>query len=218
MPDPRDRLPVEADQEPTAARQTHVCTFRHADPPGSGTVVTAARIEVAAIPMGVLACGQTLLHLTFCPHRHHRACRQLARAGATVENRPLAAPVAAGLGALARGRPPAAPLVCATYFLERGTDLQRRVWRMLARIPAGETRTYGWIARALGDPRLARAVGNACNRNPLALVLPCHRVVAARGPGGFAGPDRIKRLLLERERGWAARQPAAFRTGITTSR
>ena len=79
----------------------------------------------------------------------------------------------------------------------RGTEFQVEVWRRLATIPFGETRTYGELARALGRPGAGRAVGAASGANPLPLVLPCHRVVAARGRlGGFGGGLEAKRHLL----------------------
>jgi AraC family transcriptional regulator of adaptative response/methylated-DNA-[protein]-cysteine methyltransferase len=85
----------------------------------------------------------------------------------------------------------------------RGTVFQRRVWDELRRIPRGETRTYGEIARAIGAPAAVRAVGSACGANPVALVVPCHRAVRTDGGlGGYAwGVSRKKRLLaLEKKR------------------
>lgn len=82
------------------------------------------------------------------------------------------------------------------------TSLQKRVWKLLLGIPYGETRTYGNLAERLGNIGLARAVGQACGANPLALMIPCHRVVAATGPGGFSGGLAIKHYLLAREQGW----------------
>jgi AraC family transcriptional regulator of adaptative response/methylated-DNA-[protein]-cysteine methyltransferase len=81
-----------------------------------------------------------------------------------------------------------------------GTPFQRQVWNELRRIPYGQTRTYRDIAVAVGKPNAARAVGQACGCNPVALIIPCHRVVASGGGlGGFGwGLDR-KRFLLERE-------------------
>jgi AraC family transcriptional regulator of adaptative response/methylated-DNA-[protein]-cysteine methyltransferase len=83
----------------------------------------------------------------------------------------------------------------------RATAFRARVWAELRRIPRGETRTYGEVARAIGAPGAARAVGNACNANPVPVIVPCHRVVAGDGTlGGFRyGLDR-KRELLSRER------------------
>ena len=81
-----------------------------------------------------------------------------------------------------------------------GTAFQKRVWRALVRIPYGETRTYGQVARAVGRPEAARAVGQACHRNPLAIVIPCHRVVGADGRlTGYAPGLDMKRALLELE-------------------
>lgn len=74
------------------------------------------------------------------------------------------------------------------------------VLRAVARIPVGETRTYGDIAREVGRPRAARAVGQVLASNPLAPVVPCHRVVGAVGLGGFAGGVEAKARLLARER------------------
>jgi AraC family transcriptional regulator of adaptative response/methylated-DNA-[protein]-cysteine methyltransferase len=75
-----------------------------------------------------------------------------------------------------------------------------RVWRALQRIPHGQVRTYGGIARGVRKPRAARAVGQACGANPLPLIVPCHRVVAAdRYLGGYTGGVEIKRLLLDLE-------------------
>jgi AraC family transcriptional regulator of adaptative response/methylated-DNA-[protein]-cysteine methyltransferase len=82
----------------------------------------------------------------------------------------------------------------------QGTAFQQRVWQELRRIPVGETRSYGDIARAIGAPEAARAVAHACAQNRLAVVVPCHRVVAATGDlSGYRwGPNR-KRALLDRE-------------------
>jgi O-6-methylguanine DNA methyltransferase len=83
----------------------------------------------------------------------------------------------------------------------RGTDFQRRVWAELLGIPYGETRTYAELARTLGEPGAARAVGTANGANPCAIVVPCHRVVAAGGKlGGFGGGLPLKRKLLALER------------------
>ncbi|MGY1804251.1 methylated-DNA--[protein]-cysteine S-methyltransferase [Blastococcus sp. SYSU D00922] len=81
-----------------------------------------------------------------------------------------------------------------------GNAFQLAVWRLLAEIPYGETRSYGDIARRLGDRTLAQAVGTACGRNPLPLVVPCHRVVGADGAlVGFGGGLECKRFLLDLE-------------------
>jgi methylated-DNA-[protein]-cysteine S-methyltransferase len=83
----------------------------------------------------------------------------------------------------------------------RGTPFQLEVWRALSSIPHGETRTYGEVARAIGRPSASRAVGAANARNPISIVVPCHRVVGAdRSLTGYAGGLDRKRWLLAHER------------------
>ena len=78
-----------------------------------------------------------------------------------------------------------------------GTAFQLEVWAALRRIPYGETLSYGDVARAIGRPRSCRAVGNAVGSNPVGIVVPCHRVIAAGGAiGGFGGNLALKRRLL----------------------
>jgi AraC family transcriptional regulator of adaptative response/methylated-DNA-[protein]-cysteine methyltransferase len=87
----------------------------------------------------------------------------------------------------------------------RGTSFQRRVWRELRRIPVGGTASYGEVARRIGKPGSARAVAQACAANPLAVAVPCHRVVRSDGGlGGYRGGVERKRALLEREAGIAS--------------
>ena len=84
----------------------------------------------------------------------------------------------------------------------QGTAFERRVWRYLQRIPLGRTRSYGEVARAIGQPGAARAVGRACAVNHAALVIPCHRVVSASGaPGGYHWGEARKKRLLDIEQG-----------------
>lgn len=83
----------------------------------------------------------------------------------------------------------------------KGTAFQKAVWAELLKIPYGETRTYGQLAAALGRPNAGRAVGGACHRNPIGIVVPCHRVVGVSGDlTGYAGGLEVKRYLLELER------------------
>lgn len=89
----------------------------------------------------------------------------------------------------------------------RATAFQRKVWEALCRIPRGETRSYADIAREVGAPRAARAVGRACATNPVAIVIPCHRVVRGTGNlGGYAHGLPVKRALLDREAGGGPRR------------
>lgn len=79
----------------------------------------------------------------------------------------------------------------------KGTPFQEKVWCALQKIPYGETRTYGELAAMIGQPTAARAVGGANHRNPLAIIIPCHRVVAAHGGlGGYGGGLDKKQWLL----------------------
>ncbi len=87
----------------------------------------------------------------------------------------------------------------------RGTEFQRRVWKALLEIPYGETRSYGELARKLGVPGSARAVGAANGSNPIAIVVPCHRVIATGGGlCGYGGGLERKKFLLDLESGASA--------------
>jgi O-6-methylguanine DNA methyltransferase len=87
--------------------------------------------------------------------------------------------------------------------LTAGTDFQQAVWRALAQIPAGTTRSYGEVARAIDRPNALRAVGSACGRNPIPVFVPCHRVLAANEQlGGFSAGLDWKLKLLGREGSW----------------
>jgi methylated-DNA-[protein]-cysteine S-methyltransferase len=85
-----------------------------------------------------------------------------------------------------------------------GTPFERRVWSALTEIPYGETLSYGELARRLGQPSAARAVGLANGRNPISVIVPCHRVIGANGTlTGYGGGLERKRMLLELESGQA---------------
>ena len=95
-----------------------------------------------------------------------------------------------------------APSPACVPLAPEGTDFQKRVWQAMDAIPYGATRTYGHLAatlRGAGIPASAQAVGGAVGRNPLLLVRPCHRVVAASGPGGYAAGAEAKAWLLAHE-------------------
>ena len=87
--------------------------------------------------------------------------------------------------------------------MSEGTAFQKKVWGELKRIPTGETRTYKDVAKAIGAPKAARAVANACASNPHPITTPCHRVICSNGDiGGYSGPGGTeqKKRLLEQER------------------
>ncbi|HSH58702.1 MAG TPA: methylated-DNA--[protein]-cysteine S-methyltransferase [Acidimicrobiales bacterium] len=104
--------------------------------------------------------------------------------------------VAASVGALAEGRSAELGLPLDV----RGTAFQARVWEALRRIPAGTTRSYAQVAGSIGTPAAVRAVANACGANPVALVVPCHRVIRTDGSlGGYRWGIEVKAELLRRE-------------------
>ncbi len=82
-----------------------------------------------------------------------------------------------------------------------GTDFQKRVWKAIEEVPYGQTRSYSDIARAVGNPTACRAVGGANNRNPLPIIIPCHRIIGTNGAlVGYGGGAKIKSYLLKLER------------------
>ena len=82
----------------------------------------------------------------------------------------------------------------------KGTEFQKLVWKELQKIPYGETQSYSEIAIAIGKPNAQRAVGTACNKNPIMIIIPCHRVITKRGNlGGFAYGNDVKQKLLKLE-------------------
>ena len=140
-----------------------------------------------------------LIGLSHCPTRE-RAVEVLERHWPAAEPDPEAAPLPEVRRQLddylaGRRRQFDVPLDFA------GTPFQRLCWEALLRIPYGETRTYGQLAAALGAPSASRAVGLANGRNPISIVVPCHRVVGASGSlTGYAGGVERKRALLDLER------------------
>lgn len=84
--------------------------------------------------------------------------------------------------------------------LSTGTSFQRKVWRAMLSIPRGQTRSYAWLAKKIGQPKAVRAVANACGANPVPIIVPCHRVIASDGSlGGFGGGLPMKKRLLKLE-------------------
>ncbi len=158
-----------------------------------------ARLRIRS-PVGVLcveASDQGVFGLSF-------ADRGPARAGVSARARAHIDGAIEALDAYFAGRPPRLPQLAL-----HGTPFQRAVWDALCAIPWGEVRTYGEIAELLGRPGGARAVGGANHENPVAILVPCHRVVQAGGGlGGYGGGLEVKRWLLAHE---AAHAPALRR-------
>ncbi len=123
-----------------------------------------------------------------------------APTAATREQKEWLKQTRAAIAALLAGR---TPKVFPPLDFSCGTPFQQRVWQALRAIPLGATRSYGELARAIGAAKAARAVGAACGANPVPLLVPCHRVLAANGKlGGFSGGPEWKPRLLRREGSW----------------
>jgi methylated-DNA-[protein]-cysteine S-methyltransferase len=82
-----------------------------------------------------------------------------------------------------------------------GTEFEHKIWLALKKIPSGQTRTYKWIAEQVGSPKAVRAAGQALGKNPIPIIVPCHRVIASNGsPGGYSGGGvKVKEFLLNLE-------------------
>lgn len=132
-------------------------------------------------------------------HRSEAGCSgELRACGARPGDHPLAARAVQLLRAYAAGGP--ADIESFPVDLPECTDLQKKTWLALRDIPRGETRSYGWLARYVGEPHAPRAIGAAVGANPIPLWLPCHRVVASDGSlHGFGGGLAMKSALLELE-------------------
>ncbi len=154
------------------------------------TTDTATRTATMASPLGLLTLvsdGRTLTGLSMEDQRH------APPAVAGVPDDAWFAPVVAQLEEYFAGRRTAFDV---PVGLE-GTAFQRRVWEALLAVPYGETVSYSELARRVGVPGAARAVGSANGRNPVALIVPCHRVIGADGAlGGYGGGTARKRYLL----------------------
>jgi methylated-DNA-[protein]-cysteine S-methyltransferase len=156
------------------------------------------RNAVLASPLGdllVVADGEAIAGIYFPEHWHPPVPGTI---GEPVDagSDPLIRTLADELDAYLSGGRTTFDLRAATA----GDPFQEAVWAMLREIPYGETTTYGALALRLGDPRLARRVGGAVGRNPVSILIPCHRVVGATGSlTGYAGGLERKRRLLELE-------------------
>jgi AraC family transcriptional regulator of adaptative response/methylated-DNA-[protein]-cysteine methyltransferase len=153
---------------------------------------TLGRLLVAGTDKGICSVAMSASDRTL-----ERALADEYPAAAIERDDAALAKWARAIEGLASGRTPRGDLPIDV----RATAFQWQVWKALAAIPRGETRTYSQVAKAIGRPKAVRAVGHACATNPVAVVIPCHRVVPlAGGVGQYRwGPER-KKKLLERER------------------
>jgi len=154
----------------------------------SGLTLCSGR-QTAIGRIGIAESGGVVTNLYFLD----KAGDRIAETGCS----PLLDEAFRQLDAFLAGRIHAFSLPVAT----EGTEFSLRVWRALLDIPYGGTASYGDIAVAAGAPGAARAVGSACRRNPLPIIIPCHRVIGGDGRiGGYLGGTEIKRHLLDLER------------------
>jgi len=167
---------------------------------GAGETI---RYAMAESPLGRVLVGSTargLCAVLFAASDAEAAVElreRFPQAALRRDDAGLGVEVQAVLGSLTESR-----AAQALPFHVRATAFQQRVWQALMAIPRGETRTYAEIAETIGSPKAVRAVGTACGANPLAMVIPCHRVVGADGKlTGYRWGTERKRQLLEIERG-----------------
>ncbi len=178
-------------------------------------MASAAR-KIFATPFGwagVVATGRGIVRIVLPRKSGLSVERDIAGAGCEDESagavpaaaERLAARAAAQIGSALSGAPVRFDL---PLDLGYHTAFQQAVWRAAAKIPAGETRSYAWLAKKIGRPKAARAVGQALGANPVPVIIPCHRVVNSAGTlGGFSGGLPMKRRLLAIEAGrraWTA--------------
>jgi methylated-DNA-[protein]-cysteine S-methyltransferase len=124
-------------------------------------------------------------------------CKEKSLEGFNIAETPLIKKAAVQLREYFDGKRRAFDLPLAPH----GTDFQRAVWKALQTIPAGETRSYKDIAALIGNPKASRAVGMANNRNPIVIIVPCHRVIGRDGSlTGYGGGLPVKQYLLELEK------------------
>ena len=164
--------------------------------PGETVFFTVVACALGHALVATTARGVCRVILGDDPAALERTLREEMHLATLVADDPLTHDVAAAVVAAASGRALATPLPLDL----RGTAFQQRVWRELTRIPRGETVTYGELARRIGAPGATRAVGAACGANPVAMLVPCHRVLRGDGEvGGYRWGVERKRALLEAE-------------------
>jgi methylated-DNA-[protein]-cysteine S-methyltransferase len=163
------------------------------NPVSDADLIVVTVVQTPLGPVELRAAGEALCGLYLPETRHPPAP---APAGATDAEHPVLRAAARQLGEYFAGRRrtfdlPLRPL---------GSAFQQRVWQQLLEIPFGATCSYGALARAIGRPSASRAVGAANGRNPISIIIPCHRVIGSDGSlTGYGGGEPAKRWLLEHE-------------------
>jgi len=150
-----------------------------------------------ATPEGEFNAGYSAKGLAELRFPSPQAGATVGEAGVIAEIRQWHRLTTAAVKAVLAGR---APAELPPLDLSRGTKFQQSVWAAMRKIKLGATQSYGEIAKTIGNPKAVRAVGGACGTNPIPLLVPCHRVLAANQKiGGFSGGLEWKRKLLVRE-------------------
>lgn len=150
----------------------------------------------------IIGPEENILQITFAPARHEHTQKQLKSLHRKVRMRRRAQEkfhYDDMFAAYFAGRLASFPFAADSPLIAAGTDFQKSVWRQIAAIPYGSCITYKQLAQAAGSPRGSRAAAMACGANPMAVIIPCHRVVAVNGPGGFTGGVAVKKALLALE-------------------
>ena len=146
--------------------------------------------------------NDVLVHLTFSEEAHRQAVSWLQQQyqGFPVRTNPQQENFCRQFFNYLSGQTKTLPEAGESPFYQNATPFQVSVWKLISQIPYGQTRTYGQLAEKLNKKGAARAIGQACGKNPLALIIPCHRVVGCHGMVGFAGGTAVKKRLLELEK------------------
>ena len=172
---------------------------------------SAASKDFETFQVYIITRNHSLIHLTFRLDRHEKALSRLEENSREFRIDPGEKDlvITGQIEEYLDGRRQRFTISTGTFFLDQGTAFQKKVWNLINAIPYGQTRTYGELALQLGSRGYGRAVGRACNANPLALIIPCHRVVSCKGTGGFAGGNNVKQQLLEMEKNRSANKKRA---------
>jgi len=152
---------------------------------------------------------ENIVQVSFTPEKHERAQKQLTSLNreVSIRSQPQQTFLFDTMFAdYFSGRLTRFPISTESPFIAAGTDFQKSVWRHIGAIPYGRCITYQKLAELAGSPKGSRAAAQACGANPMSVIIPCHRVVAVNGLGGFAGGIAVKKALLALEHAGAIQQ------------
>jgi O-6-methylguanine DNA methyltransferase len=150
----------------------------------------------------IIGPEENIVHLTLAPGKHAKASNQLSSIGPNILVKELGQkdfPYNAIFRDYFNGKLRDFSIKVDSPFFEAGTDFQKKVWSSIKTVPYGGSITYQQLAKLAGSPKGTRAAGSACGANPVALIIPCHRIVAMNRLGGYAGGIANKKALLSLE-------------------